>query len=120
VALPPRVQKPPQRPLDQQGVAGGLGAEGDADGVPLAPGDGAADVDSRAPSSISITASTPSRMRTSRWPASPSSAETFMPCRRITSARNLSSRPGLPARIWMRSGFSMRSRTVGAAVRAEA
>src|SRR4051794_12541616 len=43
--LPPGVQEAPQGLLDQQGVAGGVGGEGDADGVPLAPGDGAADVE---------------------------------------------------------------------------
>ena len=74
----------------------------------------------RVPSGSSTTASTPSRMRTSRCPASPSRAEMFMPWRRITSARSLSSRPGLAPRIVTRAGLAMRSRTVGAAVRAEA
>src|SRR5215210_7397396 len=42
---PPAVEEPPQDAVDQGGVAGRFGAEGDPHGVPLAPGDGAVDVE---------------------------------------------------------------------------
>ena len=62
----------------------------------------------------------PAGMRTSRCPARASREETFMPCRRITSARNFSSRLGLSASRSSRSTLSTRRRTVGPRVRAEA